>query len=696
VIRARIEEASARAAVLSPLHQLPPPPADFTGRETDLAELRAAVESGGVTISGVRGMGGIGKTALALRLAQELAPQYPDAQIYFDLQGVSANPVSPTQAMGHVIRAFHPDVRLPESEAETVALYRSALHDRRALLLMDNAADADQVRPLIPPQGCFLLVTSRFLFHLPGLQVKDLNELRPADARAFLLRIAPRIGDQADRIAGVCAGVPFALRQAAGTLLVRPDLSPASYASRLASGNARLGLIEAALSLSYDLLPEELACRWRTLSVFSTDFDAPAAAAVWDVEQEPAETSLGALVRRSLVEGNNGRYRLHDLARVFADNRCGEDERSGAQRSHAKHYLSVLAHANDLYRQGGPALLRGLRLVDLEWANIRAGQAWAADLTASDQETAELACKYPHTGAYCLVLRLHPSEWIGWLETALKVARQLGRRQWKSHFLGDLGNAYAVLGETRRAIEFHEQALAIAREIGDRRGEGIITGNLGNAYAALGENHRAIEFYEQALVIAREIGDRRGEGNATGNLGNAYASLGENHHAIEFYEQHLAIARKIGDRYGEGNATGNLGNAYAALGETRRAIEFYEQALVIAREIGDRHGEGNATGNLGNAYLALGETRRAIEFYEQRLATAREIGDRRGEANTCWRLGLVLENLGDLERAEELMQVLIGYEREIGHPAAEEHAAYVAALRARLKAEFDPSFDQEA
>jgi tetratricopeptide (TPR) repeat protein len=641
VIRARIE--AAQNVVFSLLHQLPPPPADFTGRAAELAELREAAARGGVTISGVRGMGGIGKTALALALSRELAPLYPDVQIYLDLQGVSANPVPAAQAMAHVIRAFHPDTRLPESEAEIGALYRSALHGRRALLLMDNAASADQVRPLIPPEGCLLLVTSRFFFHLPGFQVKDLDEMPPEDARALLLRIAPRIGEQAEQIAAVCAGVPFALRQAAGTLAERPDLSPAAYAYRLEGGKAKLGLIEASLRLSYDLLPDELAGRWRTLSVFTAGFDAPAAAAVWGLELEPAEMALGELVRRSLVDGDDGRYRLHDLARVFADSRCSEEERTGAHRRHAEYYQSVLRQAGDLYREGGPALLHGLRLVDLEWANIRAGQAWAADQAASEQAGAKLAFVYPHSGIECLFLRLRPMELIGWLETALQAARQLGQR-WEGMALRSLGNAYANLGETRRAIELYEQHLAIAPEIGDRLGEAYTMGNLGNAYADLGETRRAIEFHEQHLAISQELGDRRGEANATGNLGNAYADLGETRRAIEFHEQHLAMARELGDRLGEANTTGNLGVAYDHLGEACRAIELYEQSLAIKRSIGDRL----------------------------------------GEANSCWNLGLALEKLGELGQAAAMMQVRVDYLREIGHPDAEKCAARVEALRGRM------------
>jgi tetratricopeptide (TPR) repeat protein len=415
------------------------------------------------------------------------------------------------------------------------------------------------------------------------------------------------------------------------------------YASRLESGTAKLGLIEASLRLSYDLLQGELAGRWRTLSVFPAGFDAAAAAAVWELEPEPADTALGELVRRSLVDGDDGRYCLHDLAQVFSDSRCSEEERTEAQRRHAWHYWSVLAQAGDLYDQGGPALLRGLRLVDLEWANIPAGQAWAADHAADDQAGATLACSYPLTGIHCLALRLRPMELIGWLETALQAARQLGQR-WKGMALRSLGNAYVTLGETRRAIELYEQHLAIAPEIGDRLGEAYTMGNLGNAYADLGETRRA----------------------------------------IELHGQHLAISQEIGDRLGEANATGNLGSAYADLGETRRAIEFHEQHLAIAREIGDRRGEANATGNLGVAYYHLGEACRAIELYEQSLAIKRSIGDRSGEANSCWNLGLALENLGELGRAAAMMQVCVDYLREIGHADAEKHAARVEALRDRM------------
>jgi tetratricopeptide (TPR) repeat protein len=222
------------------------------------------------------------------------------------------------------------------------------------------------------------------------------------------------------------------------------------------------------------------------------------------------------------------------------------------------------------------------------------------------------------------------------------------------------------LGLVAEAMPCFERALRLYRGIGDRQGEGAALGNLGLAYAALGEPWRAIEHYEQCLAIAREIGDRRDEGDALGNLGNAYADLGEPRRAIEYHEQALKVSREIGDRQGEGAALGNLGIAYAALGEPRRAIEHYEQCLAIAREIGDRRGEGAALGNLGNAYADLGEPRRAIEHHEQWLAIAREIGDRQGEGKGLFNSALALDQLGERGEAIERVKAALVIFEQIG------------------------------
>jgi tetratricopeptide (TPR) repeat protein len=626
----------APAPAIAPLHQLPPPPADFTGRATELAELRAAIEKGGIHISGLQGQGGVGKTALALKLAAELAPSFPDAQIYLDLKGVSEKPLTATEAISHVLRTFHPEAKLPEKEEDVRALYLSVLHNRRALLLMDNARDAAQVRPLIPPEGCALLVTSRQHFALPGLQVKDLETLPPLDAMDLLLRVAPRINGEAEVIAELCGYLPQALRLAASAIAARPDLAPTEYTKHLADEKKRLKLlagddesVETSITLSYNLLGAEMQRRWRMLAVFPDTFDAPAATAVWGIEAEATQDMLSHLLQYSMLQWNDttGRYSLHDLMRDFGRRRLTADESDAAARRHATHYGAILSAADEMYLKGGDSIMRGLALFDLEWGNVQAGQAWAAAQSSKDQEAAKLSSGLPDWGAYSLSLRRHPREQIRWREAALAAARQLGDRAAEGRHIGNLGLALAALGDYRGANECYELHLAIAHDIGDRRSEGNALGNLGIAFRNLGDYRRAIEYLERSLTIDREIGDRRGEGQDLGSLGSAYDALGDARRAIEYHESALAIARDIGDRRGEGDSLGNLGNALYSIGDLSRSTEYYEKALAIDREIGDKRGEGTDLWNMSLVLDKLGERKRAMEYAEAALKIREEIED---------------------------------------------------------------------
>ena len=686
----------------------------------------------GVTISGIHGLGGIGKTALALVLTHQLKDHYPHGQFYLDLQGTQEQPVPTLDAMLHVLRGFQPQLPQLDDANQVHSLYHSQLSDKRVLLLMDNAADADQVAPLLPPAGSLLLVTSRRDFVLPGLKPLNLDTL-PRDQSCNLLRqVSDRdiTDDDADAIAQSCGDLPLALRVAGGYLAMRPDTTPDRYAARLADEAQRMGdlsEVDRSIGLTFAALDDQLHDRMCGLSVFPQRFDLSAAAAVWDVDTPEADRSLGSLLQWSLVQWNDeaSRYRLHDLVRLISERRSSPDVLTQAQRRHATYYAGLLQKMNDQYLEGGAAVVESLSWFDAERENIDAGFAWAQRRMGQDEVATQLCVEYPDAGAYVLNLRLHPQDWLSWLQTQLAaarrladrrgegaalgnlglayadlgdprkaiehheqhlvIAREIGHLQGEANALGNLGLAYAHLGNTQKAIEHHEQYLAIAREIGDRRGEGNALGSLGSACADLGDAHKAIEHYEQHLAVAREIGDRRGEGNALGNLGSAYADLGDPRKAIEHYEQRLVIAREIGDRRGEGNALGNLGNAHADLGDTHKAIEHYEQRLVIAREIGDRRGEGNALGNLSSAYADLGDPHKAIEHYEQRLVIAREIGDRQGEALGSWNLGLLLESQERLAEAVAAMEVRVAFEREIGHPDAEKHAQDVEEIRRRIK-----------
>lgn len=651
------EAASVRALRDRPLpdrpFQLPSDVADFVGRRKDVENLLAVFRSGQgrVAISALGGMGGIGKTALAVHVAHQLAADFPAGQIVVDLRGTSPEPLTPADAMRRVITALELEARVSDDLDQTAAQYRSLLHDKRLLLLLDNAADAAQAKPLFPDPPAAAIVTSRRTLALPGVTSLSLDALSEKDACALVGRIAgPRRTTAGERrkIAELCGRLPLALRVAASFLKVHPDWTVPEYLEALASERKRLELlkqddldVEAALGLSAAQLVREqpdLAARWQVLSVFPADFDRAAAAAVWEASEEEARDALSSLLERNLLEyaRQSGRYSLHDLMRLVArrafsygpghaDPQADQDRLAQGAARHAVYYQQVLAAAEGLYLKGGDSILPGLRLFEREWHNVQTGQSWAAGHADQDDSAARLVSDYANAGANVLLFRLPPRERIVWHEAALAAARRLRDRGAEGRHLGNLGIAYRELGEPRQAIEFHEQALAMDRELGDRRGEGQDLGNLGNAYIDLGEPRRAIEFLEQRLAIAREVGDRRGEGYGLGNLGNAYRALGEPRRAIEFLEQTLAIAREIGGRRVEGNALCNLGVAHRHLEEPRRAMEFYEQALAIAREIGDRAGEGIAMWNMALSLRMVGEPARAIELAEGALGIFEQI-----------------------------------------------------------------------
>jgi len=343
---------------------------------------------------------------------------------------------------------------------------------------------------------------------------------------------------------------------------------------------------------------------------------------------------------------------------------------------HAQHYVAIAAEAESEYLAGGEKVIAGLAHFDRERVNLDSARQWLQSQATDTDTDADIlliaeASKTAHIGELRYSIR---TERIPQLEQALNAAIRQRKRIPEGTFLGNLGSAYYVLGETRRAINFYQKHLALATELNDRPGQAAALGNLGNSYADLGDPHTAIKYYEQHLVLARELGDRRGEATALGNLGVTFADIGETQMAIRYYEQHLSLARELGDRRREGIALGNLGLAYLDLEDSQRAIKFHQQRLDIARELGDRRGEGNALGNLGLAYATLGDISVAIDFYQQRLAIARELGDRRGEGVVLGNLGTAYRKLGQVQVAIDFYQQRLMIAQELGDRRGEASA----------------------
>jgi len=260
---------------------------------------------------------------------------------------------------------------------------------------------------------------------------------------------------------------------------------------------------------------------------------------------------------------------------------------------------------------------------------------------------------------------------IEYYERHLEIAKEVRDRAGEGKSCGNLGNAYESLGDFKKAIKYHKCRLEITKEEGDRAGEGESYGNLGIAYRNLGDFKRAIEYHELDLNIAKEVGDRAREGASYGNLGNAYDSLGDFKKAIEYHKRHLKIAKEVGDRAGKGASYGNLGNAYDSLGDFKKAIKYHERALKIAKEVGDRPGEGASYGNLGNAYDSLGDFKKAIGYQERHLKIAKEMEDKAGEGKAYANLGNAYDSLGDFKKAIEYHELDLKIAKEVGDRAGE-------------------------
>jgi tetratricopeptide (TPR) repeat protein len=671
-------------------HLLPTSLPDFTGRINEIHNLKQTLSRPEApNLFSISGMGGVGKTALAIHVANDLLEVYPDARIMVDMKGSQDDPLTSEQAMLKVVRAFRPETPPSEDSDETADLYRSTLYSKRALILLDDVSGTAQVRDLVPPPTCGLILTSRRTLNLPGMTCLNLSQMSQEETRELLIGIIGEkraTTEQLYRIGELCGQLPLALRVAGDFLKIHRDWSAKEYIETLVNERERLTRlrhedlnVEAVLGLSAARLVEknpEAAAKWQMLSVFPAPFRRPAAAAIWNVDEETALDELSALYGLSLLlyDFKDECYRIHELMRRIAsdvfeysnhkqDRERKQERLKRAALRHAHYYLEEGHRANELYQNG--KVMQGLDLFDAVWPHLAA--AWERMVNRQDEVADRWLSDFSIQMIELLDLRLLPRKRLAFLEEGLAAARRLDDLENEGVQLANLGSAYIDLGETDEAIACHEQALDIARDIGEQVGECGILSNLGIVYDSLGNVEKAISYYEQALDITQEIDEPKIEGSPLGNLGNAYFSLGRIEKAIVCYEQALEKSRQAGMLREEGIWLGNLGNTHRVLGDLQKAISYLEQALAIAREIEDRRMEGLSLSNLGDTYVNLGEIHKSVDYYEQALAIGRKINDRRINALILGNLGNSHFVLGKLQEAIDHLEQALVLTRETGN-----------------------------
>jgi DNA-binding SARP family transcriptional activator/tetratricopeptide (TPR) repeat protein len=660
--------------VLAPAHkpemiprQLPSDVCDFTGRDTTLAAMADLLpdtrHAAAPVVIAVTGMAGAGKTALAVHFAHLAAGGFPDGQLFVDLRGhAEAEPKSSAEALRGFLFAL--GVReVPGDTDEAAALYRSLLAGKRMIVVLDNAADAGQIRPLLPGSaGCLVLITSRS--RLPGLLARDgarpveAGPLSDAEGAALLQKIlgATRVKSDPDAAAAIverCARLPLALRIAAERAAHRPQLPLAALAGELAAEQQCLDTLTIAedadtsvrsvFSWSYRKLAPDAARLFRLLGLHQgPDIGLPAATALAGCAAADAARLLGALADAHLLsEAEAGRYRFHDLLRAYAAECAAADEPLASRTAALRRVLTWYLHTADAadrllapMRAHVPldqTPVRPLELADydgaLAWCDAEYPNLMAAVQTAAEAGQDAIAWKLA-VALTCYLEICRPwADWVTTAQTALTAAQRAGDPRGEAWLLNQLGHPYAVLGRFDEALDCLQRALRIRRETGDLRAEGSTLNNIGMIYGELGRFEDSIRYFQNALDLAVETGDQRIESIALLNLGETHQNLAQHDEAATFYQQALRIARDNDDPMVQGIALTSLGETFVALRRPAAGRDHLTAAITAWQRVGDRKNEAETQVKLGDLLSGTGEDQAAHEHWRAAQAIFEELGD---------------------------------------------------------------------
>ncbi|HEV2783723.1 MAG TPA: BTAD domain-containing putative transcriptional regulator [Actinophytocola sp.] len=660
--------------------QLPLSARGFVGRVKELARLDAVLaEAGAVPIVALSGLAGVGKTALAVHWAHRVADRFPDGQLYVNLRGFDpAGPaVSPAEAVRGFLDAF--DVsphRIPARPDAQIALYRSLVAGRRVLVLLDNARNADQVRPLLPGSpGCLVVVTSRD--QLSGLSAAEgahpvvLTPLSAAEARQLLTH---RLGrgrvaaepDAVDEIVSRCGRLPVALAVVAARAATHHGFPLAAIAEELRDAAAILDVlgsgdpttdIRAVFTWSYRTLSPAAARLFRLLAWHpGPQIGVPAAASLAGSPVAQVRPLLAELARAHLlIEHLPGRFAFHDLLRAFAAERARTldtgAERRAATRRMLDHYL-LTAHAAE-------TMLRPHRVAVVP-APAAAGVSPEGFATAP-QALDWFAREHPALlGVFQLAVTAEPDTH----------AWQLART---------LTTFHLYRGHWHDQISTQRTALATAQRRGNRLGQAHAHHDLGHVYACLGRYAESHAELTRAVDLYGAVGNPNGQASAHYLLGFLAGERDDTDDALHQARRCRDLYEAARDPVGQARALNALGLALAKNGEYREALGFCEQAVTLHRELGDQRGEAAAMDSLGFVHSGLGHRGEFIAWYRQALALLRDVGDRFGEAHTLTNLGEAHRSHGDIAAATGAWSRALSILDELDHPDAEQ-------IRAKLRA----------
>ncbi|WP_427920739.1 BTAD domain-containing putative transcriptional regulator [Streptomyces sp. cg40] len=690
-------------------HQLPATVPDFTGRASfvsELSEVLASAEGRVMAVSALAGIGGVGKTTLAVHVAHQARSAFPDGQLYVDLQGARSRSAEPETVLGAFLRALGTaDSAIPDSLEERSALYRSVLDGRRVLVLLDNARDAAQVRPLLPgTEGCAALVTSRVrMVDLAGAHLIDLDVMSPEEALQLFTKIVGTERVAAEResaldVVAACGFLPLAIRIAASRLAARRTWTVSVLAAKLADERRRLDelqagdlAVKATFELGYGQLEPAQARAFRLLGLADgPDISLAAAAAVLDLPVEETEDLLESLVDTSLVESAApGRYRYHDLVRLYARACAERDESPPSERGAALSRLLdfYLATVSGVYLIERP----GDRLVDHLEPSAYPGLVFADRHAAQDWLYAE---------AICLLACVRQAARPGTLRRAVDVlwaaidlaesgtnskeyeavavllrntAREAGDSRTEARALTLLAFVHHISGSRFDvALQEAEQATELATAVDDPL-TGCWSSNISGVVSLYQKRHEeGAAHFTRAIESFRALGDRPGEASALCNLSRLHLATSRTASAVALAQQGTAMYDDMGHDLRGANGRYALGLALTQSGQLAEATECLNQALQVFQDSRQRLWEGMTLFRLAELDLAARRPAQAAVNAEAALTLLRGIGGEWRRGNVLTVLGRGLDGIGQLGRAQVCWREALDIFETLGAPEADQ------------------------
>jgi len=691
-------------SVAAATRTLPRDIGSFTGREAELSRLLAALSDpardGGLSgIYAIDGMAGVGKTALVVHVAHRLAGGFPDGQFFVPLHAHTAGqqPVDPADALASLLLTAGVGAQhIPPGLEARAGRWRDQVAGKKILLLLDDAAGHEQVRPLLPgTAGSLVLIASRRrLTALEDATVLSIDTLNPADAAALLSRLAdrPDLGPDADataEIARLCGYLPLAIGMLGRQLKHHPARSGPEVAADLASARDRLAImraenlsVAAAFDLSYrDLTADQRRLFRRLGLVPGPDVDAYAAAALDDTDVEAARGRLDELYDHHLIsEPAAGRYLLHDLLREYSRALAAEDEpaEAGAAARLVNYYAHVAAAASKhiaTWTTAGnrpppgspPGSAPELATPDEAAAWLEAERP---NLHAAVGFAAEAMPRYAVAIATAMggFLRAH-GHWdqaAGQYQTALSAARRAGDRPGQAGTLDELGLLQQLRGDYPAATATLARAAALYRDLGDQPGQAHALNHLGLVHQDTGDYRAAAASHRQALALARAGGDPLAEAVSLTDLGQVQQMTGDYPAAVVSHGQALAMFRSLNSRFDEADALCQLGFAALAVGDYPAAGSYLQEGLDQFRDLGDRLGQAWGLHGLGQLQQATGDYQAAAASLGQVLRLYQDLGSRHGEAKALNSLGGLSLTTSAFEEARHHHSQALAIAREIG------------------------------